>query len=57
MIIKVHGDDQEDSDHPPCINNVQTFTGSFLFSIETQHTIGYGYRSGVLPKITYFTLT
>ncbi|XP_045124980.1 G protein-activated inward rectifier potassium channel 3-like [Portunus trituberculatus] len=44
MIIKVHGDDQEDSDHPPCINNVQTFTGSFLFSIETQHTIGYGYR-------------
>lgn len=44
MIIKVHGDDQENLDHTPCINNVKTFTGSFLFSIETQHTIGYGYR-------------
>ncbi|XP_050696678.1 G protein-activated inward rectifier potassium channel 3-like isoform X1 [Eriocheir sinensis] len=44
MIIKVHGDDQEGATHTPCINNVATFTGSFLFSIETQHTIGYGYR-------------
>ncbi|ROT82239.1 inwardly rectifying k+ channel [Penaeus vannamei] len=39
MIIKVHGDRAE-----PCIYNVETFTASFLFSIETQHTIGYGHR-------------
>lgn len=28
----------------PCVNNVNTFTSAFLFSIETQHTIGYGSR-------------
>ncbi|KAK4304426.1 hypothetical protein Pmani_023617 [Petrolisthes manimaculis] len=47
MIIKVHGDDQLEerlTSHEPCINNVHSFTGCFLFSIETQHTIGYGYR-------------
>ncbi|XP_068243076.1 ATP-sensitive inward rectifier potassium channel 12-like isoform X2 [Palaemon carinicauda] len=47
MIIKVHGDDiadEGDESHKPCIYNVRTFTGSFLFSIETQHTIGYGFR-------------
>lgn len=51
MIIKVHGDDVEgdanaddETQRTPCISNVRTFTGSFLFSIETQHTIGYGYR-------------
>ncbi|XP_071525645.1 ATP-sensitive inward rectifier potassium channel 12-like isoform X1 [Panulirus ornatus] len=45
MIIKVHGDDQAvNEEHIPCIQNVKTFTASFLFSIETQHTIGYGSR-------------
>ncbi|KAK7077093.1 Inward rectifier potassium channel activity protein [Halocaridina rubra] len=45
MIIKVHGDDMaDDENHIPCVSNVKTFTGSFLFSIETQHTIGYGFR-------------
>nr|QNT38218.1 Kir [Astacus leptodactylus] len=44
MIIKVHGDDQEILDHTPCVQNVRSFTGSFLYSIETQHTIGYGFR-------------
>ncbi|XP_069174690.1 G protein-activated inward rectifier potassium channel 4 isoform X1 [Procambarus clarkii] len=44
MIIKVHGDDQEILDHTPCVQNVRGFTGSFLYSIETQHTIGYGFR-------------
>lgn len=28
----------------PCVHNVQSFLGVFLFSIETQHTIGYGAR-------------
>ncbi|XP_063077847.1 inward rectifier potassium channel 2a [Engraulis encrasicolus] len=27
-----------------CVSNVTTFTAAFLFSIETQTTIGYGYR-------------
>lgn len=29
----------------PCIYNINSFTSCFLFSIETQHTIGYGSRS------------
>ncbi|XP_072290304.1 inward rectifier potassium channel 2-like [Eucyclogobius newberryi] len=27
-----------------CVSNVGTFTAAFLFSVETQTTIGYGYR-------------
>ena len=29
----------------PCIFNIYSFTSCFLFSIETQHTIGYGVRT------------
>lgn len=29
----------------PCVFNIFTFTSCFLFSIETQHTIGYGVRT------------
>ncbi|XP_011503129.1 PREDICTED: G protein-activated inward rectifier potassium channel 3-like [Ceratosolen solmsi marchali] len=29
----------------PCVNELHGFTSCFLFSIETQHTIGYGGRS------------
>ena len=29
----------------PCVYNVDSWRGAFLFSIETQTTIGYGYRS------------
>ncbi|XP_022092720.1 G protein-activated inward rectifier potassium channel 3-like [Acanthaster planci] len=29
----------------PCVDNVDSFTSSFLFSVETQTTIGYGVRS------------
>ncbi|XP_012254853.2 uncharacterized protein LOC105685397 isoform X2 [Athalia rosae] len=29
----------------PCIYNIYSFTSCFLFSIETQHTIGYGSRT------------
>lgn len=28
----------------PCVTNVKNFPGALLFSIETQHTIGYGNR-------------
>ncbi|KAB7499911.1 G protein-activated inward rectifier potassium channel 4 [Armadillidium nasatum] len=46
IILKIHGDDieQTDPDYQPCLMNVRSFTGAFLYSIETQHTIGYGYR-------------
>lgn len=32
------------STHTPCVVNVQTLTGAFLFSLESQTTIGYGFR-------------
>lgn len=32
------------SNHTPCLMNVQTLTGAFLFSLESQTTIGYGFR-------------
>ncbi|XP_069779135.1 inward rectifier potassium channel 16-like [Narcine bancroftii] len=45
IIAVVHGDLQRaDEDHKPCVDQVYSFTAAFLFSIETQTTIGYGYR-------------
>lgn len=35
----------EDDINMPCLNNVDSFADAFLFSLETQHTIGYGYRN------------
>uniref|UniRef100_A0A3Q3EUD5 Potassium inwardly rectifying channel subfamily J member 15 n=1 Tax=Labrus bergylta TaxID=56723 RepID=A0A3Q3EUD5_9LABR len=32
------------SNHTPCLKNVASLTGAFLFSLESQTTIGYGYR-------------
>lgn len=32
------------ADWSPCVNNLHGFTSAFLFSIETQTTIGYGSR-------------
>ena len=32
--------DQRAEDHVVCVENVEDFTTSFLFSLETQHTIG-----------------
>ncbi|XP_016417317.1 ATP-sensitive inward rectifier potassium channel 15-like [Sinocyclocheilus rhinocerous] len=32
------------SNHTPCVMNVDTLTGAYLFSLETQTTIGYGFR-------------
>ncbi|XP_063075052.1 ATP-sensitive inward rectifier potassium channel 12-like [Engraulis encrasicolus] len=38
-----HGDTNP-SREKPCILHVHSFVGAFLFSMETQTTIGYGYR-------------
>ncbi|KAL1453402.1 hypothetical protein WDU94_007542 [Cyamophila willieti] len=44
-----HGDllveNMKNPRYKPCVIGVEDFTTSFLFSIETQHTIGYGTRS------------
>ncbi|CAK1596288.1 unnamed protein product [Parnassius mnemosyne] len=36
---------QESANWKPCVLNINDFTSCFLFSIETQHTIGYGSRT------------
>ena len=46
LISFSHGD-LENSNNPkwkPCVKEMHTFTSALLFSIETQHTIGYGAR-------------
>lgn len=43
IIAFQHGD-LNDMDITPCIDSVHTFAGAFLFSLETQTTIGYGSR-------------
>ncbi|KAF0294016.1 ATP-sensitive inward rectifier potassium channel 12 [Amphibalanus amphitrite] len=49
LIMVAHGDfepqNRANPDFTPCVNSVEDFTGSFLYSIETQHTIGYGTRA------------
>lgn len=48
LICFSHGDldpDNMDSDKwVPCVREMRSFTSALLFSIETQHTIGYGSR-------------
>ncbi|KRZ90701.1 Inward rectifier potassium channel irk-1 [Trichinella sp. T8] len=46
VICWLHGDLQHNSDEhwTPCITNVFDFTSIFLFSVESQHTIGFGKR-------------
>lgn len=46
-IASNHGDLGQDypNDFVPCMNGVYSFTTAFLFSLETQHTIGYGSRN------------
>ncbi|KAK2501997.1 hypothetical protein MC885_003348 [Smutsia gigantea] len=44
LIAFHHGDLLSDPEITPCVDNVHSFTGAFLFSLETQTTIGYGYR-------------
>ena len=46
LICFSHGDfeNRDNPDWKPCVAEVQDFTTALLFSIETQHTIGYGSR-------------
>ncbi|KAK2866671.1 hypothetical protein Q7C36_002727 [Tachysurus vachellii] len=43
IIALIHGDTR-DPNNEPCIYEVRSFTAAFLFSLETQTTIGYGSR-------------
>ncbi|KAK2862963.1 hypothetical protein Q5P01_002496 [Channa striata] len=47
LVAMVHGDLLEFDppfNHTPCVKEVKTLTGAFLFSLESQTTIGYGFR-------------
>ncbi|XP_005098783.1 G protein-activated inward rectifier potassium channel 3 isoform X2 [Aplysia californica] len=46
LVCFSHGDldHLENQDWKPCVLEIKTFTSALLFSIETQHTIGYGTR-------------
>lgn len=56
LIALHHGDLVLDEELPHCIDNVHSFTAAFLFSLETQTTIGYGYR-GVTEECSAAILT
>ncbi|KAM9425603.1 inward rectifier potassium channel 16 [Pholidichthys leucotaenia] len=43
IIALAHGD-VKDPNTEPCVFEVRSFTAAFLFSLETQTTIGYGFR-------------
>ncbi|XP_075436212.1 inward rectifier potassium channel 16 [Ascaphus truei] len=43
-IIALQHGDLSNLEITPCVESVHTFTGAFLFSLETQTTIGYGSR-------------
>uniref|UniRef100_A0A6J0TD89 ATP-sensitive inward rectifier potassium channel 15 isoform X3 n=1 Tax=Pogona vitticeps TaxID=103695 RepID=A0A6J0TD89_9SAUR len=46
-IAFLHGDlegNKFPQKHVPCVMNVDSLTGAFLFSLESQTTIGYGFR-------------
>jgi len=52
LVVLVHGDLSSDFldngnpfNHTACVDNINGFTSCFLFSLETQHTIGYGGRA------------
>ncbi|XP_061485450.1 ATP-sensitive inward rectifier potassium channel 15 [Rhineura floridana] len=47
VIAFLHGDlegNKHPDGHAPCVKNVESLTGAFLFSLESQTTIGYGFR-------------
>ena len=43
LVALTHGDLEPELEpgHVVCVDNVLDFTTAFLFSVETQHTIGY----------------
>ena len=43
LLALYHGDLEQvkPEDHVDCVDNLNSFTTSFLFSLETQHTIGW----------------
>ncbi|KRZ80896.1 Inward rectifier potassium channel irk-1 [Trichinella papuae] len=45
-IMVVHGDfaRSHDENWKPCLENVHSFASIFMYSLEAQHTIGFGYR-------------
>ncbi|KAM3592217.1 uncharacterized protein V6R79_014970 [Siganus canaliculatus] len=43
-VIAMAHDDLKDETNEPCVYEVRSFTAAFLFSLETQTTIGYGFR-------------
>ncbi|ODM96819.1 Inward rectifier potassium channel irk-1 [Orchesella cincta] len=45
LILYIHGDidNYGNANWQPCITGIQNFTSAFLFSVETQHTTGYGF--------------
>merc|ERR1719370_34858 len=50
VVVLTHGDLRSDldDDHVMCVDNIkpdEAFTSCFLYSLETQHTIGYGGRA------------
>ena len=51
FFLQQHGDlepeNAANSSFVPCVTNIKNFASSFLFSVETQHTIGYGGRSEI----------
>eukprot|EP00092_Neocalanus_flemingeri_P101433 GFUD01129691.1.p1 GENE.GFUD01129691.1~~GFUD01129691.1.p1 ORF type:complete len:448 (-),score=102.64 GFUD01129691.1:27-1238(-) len=47
LVVYTHGDLDVDKpeNHTVCVDNIVDFTSCFLYSLETQHTIGYGGRA------------
>uniref|UniRef100_A0A0N4ZRD2 Inward rectifier potassium channel irk-1 n=1 Tax=Parastrongyloides trichosuri TaxID=131310 RepID=A0A0N4ZRD2_PARTI len=44
LIVYINGDLTKTDERLTCIANVRSFSSAFLFSLESQHTIGYGFR-------------
>lgn len=55
IIVGQHGDldleNKANDSFVPCITNIKSFGSTFQFSLETQHTIGYG------QKLVIFRIT
>lgn len=49
LIAYSHGDLWPENQHngtwTPCVANLDSFAAAFLYSVETQHTTGYGSRT------------